>query len=147
MLRRTHDVDYCTAFCRLEDRSECAYWTGHTPQKCGDAKIYDRLHEYEATGLTPEEVIAQRSTLAEYHTDADPLLRAKVEDRLVVLPTRQDKRRDMLALMAALHVIEKRYPSEVLFCPRDNDGVGLPEFIGYDEAEKRLHRMVKEIGG
>lgn len=88
MLRRTHDVDYCTAFCRLEDRSECAYWTRHTPQKCGDAKIYDRLHEYEATGLTPEEIIAQRSTLAEYHKDADPLLRAKVEDRLVVLPCR-----------------------------------------------------------
>lgn len=47
-----------------------------------------RLAAYEDTGLTPEEIVALRSTLEEYHKDADPLLRAKVEDRLVVLPCR-----------------------------------------------------------
>lgn len=49
-----------------------------------------RLAAYEDTGLTPEEIVALRSTLEEYHKDADPLLRAKVEDRLVVLPCRMD---------------------------------------------------------
>lgn len=57
---------------------------------CTLGKVVDRLAAYEATGLTPEEIVALRSTLAEYHKDADPLLRAKAEDRLVVLPCRMN---------------------------------------------------------
>ncbi|MBR2132892.1 MAG: hypothetical protein IJ955_10250 [Oscillospiraceae bacterium] len=36
-----------------------------------------RLKEYEDTGLSPEEVVAMKNTLDEYHKVADPLLRAK----------------------------------------------------------------------
>ena len=53
-------------------------------------KILDRLAAYEDTGLEPKEIVSMRHTLNEYHKDADPLLRAKVEGRLVVLPCRMD---------------------------------------------------------
>lgn len=41
---------------------------------------------YEDTGLTPEEITAMRHTLEEYHRTADPLLSAKAQGRVVVLP-------------------------------------------------------------
>lgn len=46
----------------------------------------EELQRYQATGLKPEEIVAMRHTLNKYHEEADPLLRAKVEERLVVLP-------------------------------------------------------------
>lgn len=51
---------------------------------CGPA--IDRLAAYEDTGLTPEEITAMRHTLEEYHRAADPLLSAKAQGRVVVLP-------------------------------------------------------------
>ena len=51
---------------------------------CGPA--IDRLAAYEGTGLTPEEITAMRHTLEEYHRTADPLLSAKAQGRVVVLP-------------------------------------------------------------
>ena len=54
MERLTQKTDYCAAFCRMEDRRECAHWTGCVSMKCGDARRYERLAAYEDTGLTPE---------------------------------------------------------------------------------------------
>lgn len=51
---------------------------------CGPA--IDRLAAYEDTGLMPEEITAMRHTLEEYHRTADPLLSAKAQGRVVVLP-------------------------------------------------------------
>ena len=48
--------------------------------------FYWRLKAYEDTGLTPEEITAMRHTLEEYHRAADPLLSAKAQGRVVVLP-------------------------------------------------------------
>ena len=45
-----------------------------------------RLKAYEDTGLTPDEITAMRHTLEEYHRTADPLLSAKAQGRVVVLP-------------------------------------------------------------
>lgn len=45
-----------------------------------------RLAAYEDTRMMPEDVVAMRHTLDEYHKGADPLLRAQVDGRLVVLP-------------------------------------------------------------
>ena len=56
MERLTQKTDYCTAFCRMEDRQECAHWTGCVSMKCGDARQYERLAAYEDTGLEPEEM-------------------------------------------------------------------------------------------
>ena len=52
----------------------------------GVREILVRLAAYEDTELTPEEVTAMQHTLDEYHKVADPLLRAQVDGRLVVLP-------------------------------------------------------------
>lgn len=48
--------------------------------------FYWRLKVYEDTWLTPEEITAMRHTLEEYHRTADPLLSAKAQGRVVVLP-------------------------------------------------------------
>ena len=57
---------------------------------CIDCPSFDRLVEclaaYEDTGLEPEEITAMQHTLDEYHKVADPLLRAQIDGRLVVLP-------------------------------------------------------------
>lgn len=68
-----------------------------TAGRCGEGLMCAREHEqladwleelqrYKDTGLEPEEIVSMRHTLNEYHKDADQLLRAKVEGRLVVLP-------------------------------------------------------------
>ena len=57
---------------------------------CDLRKLWERLKAYEDTDLTPEEIVAMRHTLAEYHKEADPLLKAKTEGRLVVLPCNID---------------------------------------------------------
>ena len=49
-------------------------------------EFYWRLKAYEDTGLMPEEITAMRHTLEEYHRTADPLLSAKAQGRVVVLP-------------------------------------------------------------
>ena len=54
--------------------------------------FYWRLKAYEDTGLTPEEITAMRHTLEEYHRTADPLLSAKVQGRVVVLPCKVGQR-------------------------------------------------------
>lgn len=48
--------------------------------------FYWRLKVYEDTWLMPEEITAMRHTLEEYHRTADPLLSAKAQGRVVVLP-------------------------------------------------------------
>lgn len=70
---------YCKSYglCRM-DPEICA--------KKNEAALYAKLKDYEITGLNPDEVVAMRHTLNEYQKEADPLLRAKVEGRLVVLP-------------------------------------------------------------
>lgn len=75
MVRRTHTTDYCAAFCRLEDRNECAYWTGCTKSKCGDAQIYDRL-------AAIEDILGDTYDLDHLRE----IVEAEKEGRLVVLP-------------------------------------------------------------
>lgn len=63
--------------------------TGQIPCEAsatGVRALMERLAAYEDTGLTPEEITAMRHTLDEYHKIADPLLSAKAQGRLVVLP-------------------------------------------------------------
>ena len=46
----------------------------------------DELKDYRETGLTPEEVTALQASNQELKKEALPILQAKVQDRLVVLP-------------------------------------------------------------
>ena len=50
-----------------------------------DAAV-NRLADYEDTGLAPEEVAALQASNQELKKEALPLLRAKIEERLVELP-------------------------------------------------------------
>ena len=49
-------------------------------------KLLTRLAAYEDTGIAPEEVVALRASHEVLKDEAVPLLRAKIEDRLAVLP-------------------------------------------------------------
>lgn len=57
------------------------YTSGHTFQE-----VVARLAAYEDTGLEPEEVAALQASNQEIKKEALPLLQAKIQDRLVVLP-------------------------------------------------------------
>ena len=50
-----------------------------------DAAV-NRLADYEDTGLAPEEVTALQASNQELKKEALPILQAKVQDRLVILP-------------------------------------------------------------
>lgn len=51
----------------------------------GVRELLDRLAAFEDTETEPEEIVAMRHTLDEYHKVADPLLLAKAQGRLAVL--------------------------------------------------------------
>ena len=53
-------------------------------------KAIDRLAAYEDAGLMPDEMDALRASFEALRDDASPLLLAKAEDRLIVLPCRPD---------------------------------------------------------
>ena len=79
MERLTFDGNFCDiAQCREQP---CPY-----NGSCTQREVWERLKAYEDTGLTPEEITAMRHTLEEYHRTADPLLSAKAQGRVVVLP-------------------------------------------------------------
>lgn len=85
-------------------------------------KAIDRLAAYEDVGLTPEEIVAMQATLQALKEDAIPLLRAKIEERLVILPSKT--------------VFELRYhpgPECNTICPVTIDGIGQCHFCDYGE--------------
>lgn len=65
--------------CPAEDR-QCAY------QHDELADWLEELKAYRETGLTPEEITALRESNQELKKEALPLMQAKIQDRLVVLP-------------------------------------------------------------
>ena len=54
-------------------------------------KVIDHLASYEDIGMEPEEIVALRASFEALRDEALPLLRAKIEDRLVVLPCKPDE--------------------------------------------------------
>ena len=54
-------------------------------------KVIDRLASYEDIGMEPEEIVALRASFEALRDEALPLLQAKIEDRLVVLPCKPDE--------------------------------------------------------
>ena len=65
--------------CQAEDR-QCAY------QHDELADWLEELKAYRETGLTPEGVAALQASNQELKKEALPILQAKVQDRLVILP-------------------------------------------------------------
>jgi len=54
-------------------------------------KAAARFSAYEDIGMEPEEIMALRASFEALKDDALPLLRAKIEDRLVILPCKPDE--------------------------------------------------------
>lgn len=54
-------------------------------------KVIDHLASYEDIGMEPEEVVALRASFEVLRDEAVPLLRAKIEDRLLILPCKPDE--------------------------------------------------------
>ena len=77
----------------------------------------DELKAYRETGLTPEEVTALQVSNQELKKEALPILRAKVQDRLVIMPCGLGE--TVYANFAIrgdyLREKDKPYPCEVVF--------------------------------
>lgn len=89
-------------------------------------KVIDHLASYEDIGMEPEEVVALRASFEALRDEAMPLLRAKIEDRLVVLPSKM--------------VFELQYhagPGCNTICPVTIDGIGQCHFCDYGELHIR----------
>lgn len=127
-----------------------------TDRSCPYLQCMDRLAAYEDTGLGPAEIAAMRNTLAEYHKEADPLLRAKVEGRLVVLPCKigdvvyyihQDK--TILPGVAKWFETNDGWTVCVQYAPMAPkffrfDDFGRTVFLTREAAEKALQRRADE---
>lgn len=87
----------------------------NTPK--GMKAVVDRLAAYEETGLTPEEVAALQASNQELKKEALPILQAKVQDRLVIMPCGPGE--TVYANFAIrgdyLREKDKPYPCEVVF--------------------------------
>ena len=77
----------------------------------------NQLADYEDTGLTPEEVTALQASNQELKKEALPILQAKVQDRLVILPCKVGD--TVYATFSIrgdyLREKDKPYPCEVVF--------------------------------
>ena len=68
---------------------ECQILGGCCAEGCPwEDAAWERLAAYEDTGLTPEEVTSLQVSNQELKKEALPILQAKVQDRLVVLPVK-----------------------------------------------------------
>lgn len=87
----------------------------NTPK--GMKAVVDRLAAYEETGLTPAEVAALQASNQELKKEALPILQAKVQDRLVIMPCGLGE--TVYANFAIcgdyLREKDKPYPCEVVF--------------------------------
>lgn len=87
LTRTAEKFDYCRDFC-----GNCKY-PAEIREKCLDARLYERLRDYEDTGLEPEEVVQQSVKLKlidfNQRIKSDRLAeiaKAEYEGRLLVLP-------------------------------------------------------------
>ena len=96
--------------CQAEDR-QCAY------QHDELADWLEELKAYRETGLTPEGVASLQASNQELKKEAVPLMRAKIQDRLVILPCKLGE--TVYANFAIrgdyLREKDKPYPCEVVF--------------------------------
>lgn len=79
MDRLTFDGNFC-------DIAQCMELPCRYEMNCSQKQTWERLKAYEDTKLTPEEIQEMRYDLAVYRDEADPLLDARNEGRLVLLP-------------------------------------------------------------
>jgi hypothetical protein len=95
LTRTAEAFDYCRDYC---GEGDCQHKAGVFPAKCLDATMYERLRDYEDTGLEPEEIKKANSVMVSAFNLAvnsgtemligrlKEIIRAEAEGRLLILP-------------------------------------------------------------
>lgn len=104
------------------------YTSGHTFQE-----VVARLAAYEDTGLEPEEVVALQASNREIKKEALPLLQAKIEERLLILPFRPGTE-----YFGHCHVRNANPISRGRFYPPHIPTLGVDAWLTREEAEAAL---------
>lgn len=99
--------------CPAEDR-QCAYQHNEL------ADWLEKLKAYKATGLTPEEIVALRASFQELKKEAVPLIQAKIEGRLVMLPCSMENPVYVIARCKDVCLYQERETGAV-DCPFEED--------------------------
>lgn len=94
----------------------------------GMRRVVERLAAYENTELTPEEITALQASNEEIKKEAMPLVQAKIEDRLVILPC---KVKDTVYIIEDVFKKKKQIGAKVVSAQIDHmtiGGTGKPVF-------------------
>ena len=91
MTRTAEDFDYCRDYCHAGD---CQYKAGIIPEKCLDARLYEKNRDYEDNGVTVDQIRDAHSIIADAirannrltGRRLDEILVAEAEERLLILP-------------------------------------------------------------
>lgn len=95
-------------------------------------KVIDRLASYEDIGMEPEEIVALRASFEALRDEALPLLRAKIEDRLVVLPCRVG---DTVYVIAQCEWVKRRLDG-TLYGPNGEFGTATGFYCAFESREE-----------
>jgi hypothetical protein len=146
LTRTAEAFDYCRDYC---GEGDCQHKAGVFPAKCLDATMYERLRDYEDTGLEPEEIKKANSVMVSAFNLAvnsgtemligrlKEIIRAEAEGRLLVLPE-----------TVYQHDAERIYESSIrrviyetdTGCAFDERAIGQTVFLTREEAEAALRR-------
>jgi len=93
----------------------------------------DRLAAYEDTGLTPEEIVTLQASFQELKKEAVPLMKAKIEERLLVLPCKPGTE-----IFGHCHIRNAQPISHSFFYPPYVPTLGVDAWLTREEAEAAL---------
>lgn len=117
-------------------------------------KVIDSLAAYEDTRLTPEEVAALQASNQELKKEVLPLLQAKIQDRLVILPCRVG---DTVYVIAQCEWVKRRLDGTLygpngelgsatgFYCAFENREEDCPLAAGREECDQNGFAIFEEI--
>lgn len=137
-------TDMAQGYCEVY----CDFWAKCTeePENCqwkNEVNLYNRLREYEATGLEPEQIIRARDTLECFDNigikRGNEIVKAEQEGRLVVLPCKVgDTVYRTWSVPGREPVITAHVMDEVEFIVKWTKHFGKTVFLTREEAEKAM---------
>lgn len=143
--------DYCAEYCARS--ADCGFFKHEVPTPCGDAAIYNRLAEYEDTGLEPEEIKGPYDALKSHLFDVEGNLnayqQAEAEGRLQVLPCAPgnivwalERDRTGAAVDFSGYMFLAQTRGSVIVTPFVNDMEDVRDTLDYLEKDTRLNDYV-----
>jgi len=123
-------------FAALKDEAESAPGAFNT-YDCfyAHAIAVTRLKRYEDTRLTPEEIVALQASFQELKKEAAPLIQAKIEERLLVLPCKPGTE-----IFGHCHIRDAQPISHSFFYPPYVPTLGVNAWLTREEAEAALKK-------